>query len=94
LSTKCEEIVDFACCVVYANTPLELLILFYRFKRKLVVCDATWKGTLFKTQLGFGVQFLERHIVQNKIRVWVAIGKEYVLYNPSIALSVYEHVQS
>jgi hypothetical protein len=59
---------------VYANTPLELLMSFPHFKRKLVVWDAIWKGTLFKTQLGFGVQFLKRHIfVQNKIRVWGAI---------------------
>ncbi len=57
LSTKCEEIVDFACCVVYApfgNTPLELLILFPRFKRKLV----------------FGDAILKRHNFQDIIRVW------------------------
>ncbi len=67
LSTKCEEQFDFACCVVYANTPLELLMSFPHFKRKLVVWDAIWKGTLFKTQLGFGVQFWESHIVQTKL---------------------------
>jgi hypothetical protein len=37
-----------------------------------------WKGTLVKTKLGFGVQFLESHIVQNKIRVSGAIfGKSH-----------------
>ncbi len=48
LSTMCEEIVDFACCVMYApfgNIPLELLISFPCFERKLV----------------FGMQFGKAH---------------------------------
>ncbi len=66
LSTMCEEIVDFACCVYVCTLwkhPFRIIDIVSLFREKTSVWDAIWKGTLFKTQLEFGDANLERHIV-------------------------------
>jgi len=67
----------------FGNTPLELLISFPRFKRKLVFGDAILERHNFQDIIRVWGCKLERHIVQDTIRVWGAIfGKECVLYIP------------